>query len=131
MFNSQETQDLTKKPVRFEMNLGYGQFFASLLTLGIFFVMPIMIVNNWADILSGVQTAFDVSPTASAVRVAGITTDNMAKYIKIPILNFSFDTTLRDPSTISFLFGTILLLLSILIILILFADFRRKEKKYR
>ncbi len=62
--------------------------------------------------------------------VLGVTTDNTGRFVDIPILGFQFDTQLRDPSTISFLFGVIMLTLAIILIIVFFSDFRKKEKKY-
>jgi hypothetical protein len=144
---NQPQRDLTLKPVKFEMEFGFLQFFASLLVLGMFFVLPVVVVNNWGEISKSVSAAFDISgknggtagvagkaagaANAATGQVAAAYTDNSGRYINIPIVNFAFDTTLREPSTISFLFGAILLVLSLIIILILFADFKKKENKYR
>ena len=126
-----QPQEKKVKPIKFEFDFGFTQFFASLLIVGLFFVLPIITINDWPDIVGGVQKVFDVNSTNSIAKVAGIYTDNSGRYYQIPIIQFSFDTTLREPSTLSFLFGLILLILSIIILLILFADFRKKEKKYR
>jgi uncharacterized membrane protein YjgN (DUF898 family) len=124
----EEKKNLTKKPVRFQFEIGYGQFIVSLLVLGLFFLLPIQLISNWTSISQGITRAFS---SQGQPQVAGIYTDNTGRYLNIPILNFSFDTTMRDSATISFTFGSILIVLSIIIVLLLFADFRKKEMKYR
>jgi len=124
----EEKKNLTKKPVRFQFEIGYGQFIVSLLVVSLFFVLPIQLIANWTSISQSVTQAFSGQ---GQPQVAGIYTDNTGRYFNIPIINFSFDTTMRDSATLSFAFGTILIGLSIIIILLLFADFRKKEMKYR
>ena len=121
-------KNLTKKPVRLQFEIGYGQFIVSLLVLGIFFFLPIQLIANWMSISQSVTQAFSGQ---GQPQVAGVYTDNTGRYFNIPILNFPFDTTMRDSATISFAFGAILIILSAIIILLLFADFRKKEMKYR
>lgn len=124
----EEKKNLTKKPVKFQFEIGYGQFIVSLLVLGLFFFLPIQLIANWGGISQGITQAFS---TQGQPQVAGINTDNTGRYFNVPVINFPFDTTMRDSATISFTFGTILIGLSIIIILLLFADFRKKEMKYR
>lgn len=119
-------KNLTNKPVRFQLELGYAQFFISLFVMVMFFVVPIQVISNWGSISSNLGNAFSPQP-----QVAGISTDNTGRYFNIPIVNFQFDSTMHDPATISFAFGLILIILSIVIVMLLFADFRKKEMKYR
>lgn len=86
------------------------------------FVFPIQII----EILSDPEKMEQISSPS----VLGITTDNSGRFGNTPILNFSFDTELRDPSTISFLFGAIMLLIALIALIIFFIDFRKKERKY-
>jgi hypothetical protein len=128
MEETTEKQNLTNKPVKFQFEVGYGQFFGALLVLFVFFFVPIELIANWGTISTNFNKAFS---TQGVPQVAGISTDNTGRYFNIPIINFPFDSTMRDPATISFAFGFILLLLSLIIILLMFADFRKKERKYR
>jgi hypothetical protein len=142
--DTKQKQNLTEKPVRFQFEIGYGQFFVALLVLVVFFIVPIELITNWGGITKSIEKTFSASnlqvagtynTTTNAAwgqsQVAGISTDNTGRYFNIPIINFQFDSTMRDPATISFSFGFILLLLSAVIILLLFVDFRKKENKYR
>ena len=124
----ENTKTLTNKPVKFQMDFGFGQFFISILILGLFFVLPIQLVTNWDSVTASLSNTFSPTPQP---QVAGIFTDNSGRYFNVPIINFKFDTSMRDPATISFAFGVILLVLCIVIVLVLFADFRKKEMKYR
>jgi Na+/phosphate symporter len=124
----EKTKTLTNEPVKFQMDFGFGQFFISILILGLFFVLPIQLVSNWDTVTATFTKTFSPTPQP---QVAGIFTDNTGRYFNVPIINFKFDSTMRDPATISFAFGVILLVLCIVIVLVLFADFRKKEMKYR
>jgi len=86
------------------------------------FVFPIQII----EIVSNP----DKLQQFSSPSVLGITTDNSGRFINIPFLGFPFDTELRDPSTLSFLFGSILFIIGLIALIIFFIDFRKKEKKY-
>ncbi len=99
----------------------FKQWFVSVLLMFAIFVMPIQAVNflnnpKVDQVLSG--------------RVAGITTDNSGRYLQVPVLNFQFDTSLREPGSIAVLFGVILVFIALTIILISFVNFRKREHKY-
>lgn len=121
--------EMLQKPFKFQLEMGFRQFFASVLMLTLFFFVPIQLITNWGSISADIKNTFASAP--SNAQVLGISTDNTGRYFNIPIVNFKFDSTMRDPATISFSFGFILLLLSVIIILLMFADFRKKERKYR
>ena len=115
------------KPVKFEFELGFGKLlvlFAMFLTI---FVLPIKIVDylNTRD-----QNVWETAGNNGSGRVAGLITDNTGRYLTLPLVNFKFDTTLREPGTISFLFGSILLVLALVIVIIFYLDFRKRERKY-
>jgi len=121
--------EMLQKPFKLQLEMGFRQFFASVLMLTFFFFVPIQLITNWESVSTDLKNTFSPPPAES--QVLGISTDNTGRYFNIPIINFKFDSTMRDPATISFSFGFILLLLSIIIILLMFADFRKKERKYR
>lgn len=126
---AKERADMLKKPFKFQLEMGFKQFFASVLMLILFFFVPIQLITNWESVSTDLKNTFSPAPAES--QILGISTDNTGRYFNIPIINFKFDSTMRDPATISFSFGFILLLLSVIIILLMFADFRKKERKYR
>jgi hypothetical protein len=96
-----------------KMILGIALMFLAL------FVLPVNIIYY-------MNNPQDIGP-----RVAGLTSDESGRYYTIPIINFAFDTQLREPSTISFVFGAALLIISIIMIGVFFVDFRHREKKYK
>jgi hypothetical protein len=114
----------TAKPIKFEVELGFKKVFLLGLMFLTMFVLPVRIVEylNSQD-----QQGWNNS---GAPQVAGLFTDNTGRYLTLPLVNFQFDTTLREPSTITFLFGTILIVIALLIVVILFKDFRKREHKY-
>lgn len=83
------------------------------------FVLPV-------NIIYFMNNPQDIGPS-----VAGLTSDESGRYYTIPVINFAFDTQLREPSTISFVFGAALLIISVIMIGVFFVDFRHREKKYK
>ncbi len=126
---AKQRAEMLQRPFKFQLEMGFRQFFASVLMLTLFFFVPIQLITNWESVSTDLKNTF--APAPSNAQVLGISTDNTGRYFNIPIINFKFDSTMRDPATISFAFGFILLLLSVIIILLMFADFRKKERKYR
>jgi hypothetical protein len=109
------------KIFRLSFETGFKPWLAAIVMVIMFFILPIYAVD-WLS-----------TPQVDALltgKVAGITTDNTGRYLQVPLLNFQFDTSLRDSGSISMTFGAILLVLAIIIILISFLDFRKHEHKY-
>lgn len=83
------------------------------------FIFPIQIIY------------YQNNPSELAPSVLGITSDNSGRYFNIPLINFNFDTHLTDPATISVVFVSLLVTISIILIIIFFIDFKNRERKYR
>lgn len=113
------------KPFKIEVEFGFKKLFLLVFMFLTIFILPVRIV----DYLN-VQDQKGWENSGGTAKVAGLFTDNSDRYFQVPILNFQFDTTLRDASTISFLFGTILIVLALVIVIIFFKDFRKREHKY-
>jgi Na+-transporting methylmalonyl-CoA/oxaloacetate decarboxylase gamma subunit len=106
------------------MVTGIKQWLAFAFLFLLIFVLPIKTVD-WLNNPASAPWA-----AGNSGQVLAATTDNSGRYQVIPVLNFPFDTHLHDPATISFLAGVVLLVLAIVIIAILFYDFRKREQKY-
>jgi hypothetical protein len=104
---------------KIEIDLSPKMILGILLMFLALFVLPVNIVYY-------MNNPLDVGPS-----VAGLSTNQSGRYYNIPIINFAFDTQLREPSTISFVFGAALLIISIIMIIVFFVDFRHRERKYK
>lgn len=112
-------QDTPKDKIRIEFNGGFRQYFAAVFLFVLIFVLPVTIHENWTQI------------SEEGEKVLGIATemtDN--RYYVVPLLNFKFDTELRESSTLIFIAGIFILVLGIIVSIVMWIDFRRKLKKY-
>jgi hypothetical protein len=104
---------------KIEIDIDIRLFIGIVLMFLLLFILPIRIIyylNN---------------PNEFGLGVLGITSDNSGRYLNIPLFNFQFDTTLREPQTITFVFIILVLLISIILITVFFIDFKNREKKYK
>jgi|PlaIllAssembly_1097288.scaffolds.fasta_scaffold295504_1 hypothetical protein len=109
-------KDLDIKKIEIETNP--KAWFGIILMFLLLFILPINIIYY-------MNNPEDLNPS-----IAGITSDNSGRYITLPLVNFVFDTQLKDPSTISFTLGSALLFIAFIMIIIFFWDFRNRERKY-
>lgn len=85
------------------------------------FVLPIKAV----DIMNAPAT-----PVTNPIKQAAVLGETTSRYVTLPLLNFRFDTWLKETSTIAFLAGTVVLVVAVVIILLLFRNFKKREQKY-
>jgi len=108
------THKSNKKKLHISFRLGFREFLGVLLCLVVFFAGPIGIIEYNKLSSPGNSETYTRAANEEVQgegRVAGVTTQSATgnKYFTVPILNFRFDTTLSEKSSIVFLFGAMLL----------------------
>lgn len=116
---------LKKNPPHISLKASWQEWCGLVAMFLLLFILPIQAVN-WEN----QTTVTTVKTIAPASQVLGISTDNASKYVVLPLINFRFDTTFQDSGTISFTIGSIAILASLILIIFLIRDFRKREHKY-
>lgn len=113
-----------------QIDLNFRQLVVICLMFGILFVMPVQLYHyllNYRSTLTNETYTQTALVETDRGQVAGVSTTQLIadRYYQIPVLNFNFDTQLKDTTTIYFLFGIIMILTSIVVGAILLAGSRK------
>jgi len=121
---------MQKKERKFKItfNLGFRESLGVILCAILFFVAPIAVVEYTKQLnpaLTETYTQSAIESAQGAGRVAGALTVN-EKYFTVPFINFKFDTTLSEASSILFLFGIMLFIGGVALGVSLFVSSNKK-----
>lgn len=110
-------------------NLGFRESLGIVLCAILFFVAPIALIEYTKQLNPALTETYTQSAIESAQgegRVAGVATSINEKYFTIPFINFKFDTTLSESSSIFFLFGVMLFIGGVVLAISLFASSNKR-----
>jgi len=108
-----------------EFELSVKQLFIIILLFFVMFAGPVMFYSFAVSQTSNPSTVVVTETYTQSVlegRVAGESTENTSNYVKIPIINFNFDTTFQDPSSIPFVIGSFISFLRLLLFVFVLVD---------
>lgn len=111
---------LKQNPPKVSIDANWKQLLAFLGMFVALFIVPILAVN-WEP-----STTPEILPMTGTE--TSVITDNT--HLLIPIINFKLDTTFKEPATISFTVGVVVLIVSVILIVVLVKDYRKKQFKY-
>ena len=103
-----------KQKFRISFNLGFRESLGVILCAILFLIGPIVVIEYTKQLNPAVTETYTQDAINNAQgegHVAGVSTSTVdQKYFTIPFINFKFDKTLSDSSSVLFLFGVMLLI---------------------
>lgn len=101
-----------KSKLQIGFTLGPRESLGAILCSIIFFILPVVVIEysrQQDPAYTETYTEEAITSAQGEGHVAGATTSSIdEKYFTIPLINFKFDKTLSESSSIFFLFGTML-----------------------